>query len=82
MKVLRGTFGAPENGNRFSIKQTATDLVRGLKITGHSTREMFLRYDPVDTSDTRKAVFFEQMGGFLKSVEQNVDQAPLKQIEG
>jgi len=27
-----------------------------MKITGHSTREMFLRYDTVDDGDTRKAV--------------------------
>jgi integrase len=35
-----------------------------MKITGHSTREMFLRYDTIDDADTRKAV------------DQNVDQAP------
>jgi len=46
-----------------------------MKITGHSTREMFLRYDTVDEADKRKAV--DQMEGFLKSVDQNVDQAPL-----
>ncbi|MCX5827109.1 MAG: site-specific integrase [Deltaproteobacteria bacterium] len=51
-----------------------------MKITGHSTREMFLRYDTVDSQDTRKAV--DQMEGFLKSVDQNVDQAPLKATEG
>jgi integrase len=45
-----------------------------MKITGHSTREMFLRYDTVDDGDTRKAV--DQFEGFLKSVDQNVDQAP------
>lgn len=45
-----------------------------MKITGHSTREMFLRYDTVDATDIRKAV--DQMEGFLKSVDQNVDQAP------
>ncbi|HOG08802.1 MAG: tyrosine-type recombinase/integrase [Syntrophales bacterium] len=45
-----------------------------MKITGHSTREMFLWYDTVDASDTKKAV--DQMEGFLKSVDQNVDQAP------
>ena len=45
-----------------------------MKITGHSTREMFLRYDTVDEADKRKAV--DQMEGFLKSVDQNVDQAP------
>ncbi|MEE9913203.1 MAG: site-specific integrase [Deltaproteobacteria bacterium] len=51
-----------------------------MKITGHSTREMFLRYDTVDSNDTRKAV--DQMEGFLKSVDQNVDQAPSKAKEG
>lgn len=51
-----------------------------MKITGHSTREMFLRYDTVDNNDARKAV--EQMDGFLKSVDQNVDQVPSKVKEG
>ncbi|MCG6538087.1 MAG: site-specific integrase, partial [Syntrophales bacterium LBB04] len=51
-----------------------------MNITGHSTREMFLRYDSVDATDTRKAV--DQMEGFLKSVDQNVDQAPLQRKEG
>ncbi len=51
-----------------------------MKITGHSTREMFLRYDTVDEVDTRKAV--DQMEGFLKSVDQNVDQVPSKVKEG
>jgi integrase len=51
-----------------------------MKITGHSTREMFLRYDTVDVADTRKAV--DQMEGFLKSVDQNVDQAPSEAKEG
>jgi len=51
-----------------------------MKITGHSTREMFLRYDTVDSQDTRKAV--DQMEGFLKSVDQTVDQAPSEAKEG
>jgi len=51
-----------------------------MKITGHSTREMFLRYDTVDAEDTRKAV--DRMEGFLKSVDQNVDQTALKRKEG
>jgi integrase len=51
-----------------------------MKITGHSTREMFLRYDTVDSLDTRKAI--DQMEGFLKSVDQNVDQVPSKVKEG
>ncbi|MCX5842169.1 MAG: tyrosine-type recombinase/integrase [Deltaproteobacteria bacterium] len=45
-----------------------------MKITGHSTREMFLRYDTVDATDTQKAV--DQMEAHLKSVDQTVDQAP------
>jgi hypothetical protein len=51
-----------------------------MKITGHSTREMFLRYDTVDATDTRKAV--DQMEGFLKSVDLTVDQVPLTVKEG
>jgi hypothetical protein len=39
-----------------------------------------LRYDTVDSQDTRKAV--DPMEGFLKSVDQNVDQAPSKVKEG
>ncbi|MGZ3647929.1 MAG: tyrosine-type recombinase/integrase, partial [Syntrophales bacterium] len=45
-----------------------------MKITGHATTEMFLRYNTVDEQDTRKAI--DQMGEFLKSVDQNVDQVP------
>jgi len=41
-----------------------------MKITGHSTREMFLGYDTVDAMDTRKA--FDEMQGFLISVDRNV----------
>ncbi len=35
-----------------------------MKITGHSTREMFDRYDTIDKDDTRKAV--KQLEGFLQ----------------
>lgn len=44
-----------------------------MKITGHSTNEMFERYNTVDEDDIRQAV--DQMEGYLKSVDQNVDQA-------
>jgi len=43
-------------------------------ITGHSTREMFDRYNTIDSIDKRQAV--DQMQAFLASVDQNVDQAP------
>jgi hypothetical protein len=43
-------------------------------------KEMFLRYDSVDATDTWKAV--DPMEGFLKCVDQTVDQTPLKVKEG
>ena len=42
-----------------------------MAITGHSTREMFDRYNTVDMADTRKAV--DQLEVFFQSVDQNVD---------
>ena len=44
-----------------------------MEITGHATREMFDRYNRVDVEDTQEAV--SQMGYFLQSLDQNVDQA-------
>lgn len=43
-----------------------------MNITGHSTREMFDRYNTVDVEDTRKAI--NQMEVFLQSSDQNNDQ--------
>ena len=43
-----------------------------MEITGHSTREMFDRYDTIDIEDTRQAI--GKMQNFL-SADQNVDQA-------
>lgn len=45
-----------------------------MKITGHSTREMFDRYNTVDAEDARRAI--DQMQGYFASVDQNesVDQ--------
>lgn len=43
-----------------------------MEITGHSTREMFDRYNRIDEDDTRKAV--EQFQGFIANVDQTVDQ--------
>jgi len=45
-----------------------------MKITGHSTREMFDRYNTIDNEDTRQAV--EKLGSFLQDVRQNVRYAP------
>jgi integrase len=43
-----------------------------MSITGHSTREMFDRYNTIDEEDTRLAM--SKFQGLVKSVDQNVDQ--------
>jgi len=48
-----------------------------MSITGHSTREMFDRYNTIDEEDTRLAL--TKFQGLLKSVDQNVDQVGLQQ---
>src|SRR5208337_5088380 len=48
-----------------------------MEITGHSTREMFDRYNTVDHDDRRQAV--DQMSRYLASVDQTVDQEPKNQ---
>jgi hypothetical protein len=47
-----------------------------MRITGHSTREMFDRYNTIDESDTRRAV--AQMVNFIESVDHSVDQGTKK----
>jgi integrase len=47
-----------------------------MRVTGHSTREMFDRYNTIDESDTRQAV--AQMVDFVQSVDHFVDQGTKK----
>jgi integrase len=47
-----------------------------MRVTGHSTREMFDRYNTIDESDTRRAV--AQMVSFIQSVDHSVDQGTKK----
>lgn len=44
-----------------------------MEITGHSTREMFDRYNTIDEEDTKKAI--NQLQDYLSNVDQTVDQA-------
>jgi len=44
-----------------------------MKITGHSSEEMFNRYNTVDAEDARQAV--DQLQAYLANVDQTVDQA-------
>lgn len=43
-----------------------------MKITGHSTREMFDRYNTVDAEDARQAI--NKMQNYFANVDQSVDQ--------
>ena len=48
-----------------------------MSITGHSTREMFDRYNTIDTEDAKQAI--NQFGKYLsQGLDQNVDQVELK----
>ncbi len=44
-----------------------------MKITGHSTRQMFDRYNTVDMEDARQAA--GKLQGYFQNVDQSVDQA-------
>ncbi len=43
-----------------------------MKITGHSTDEMFRRYDSIDADDAHQAI--DQYGAFLRNLDQTLDQ--------
>jgi hypothetical protein len=62
-KISFAALGKPEEP--FNTP-SATPIFFDMKIMGHSSREMFLRYDTVDAVYT------------LKAADQNVDQAPSK----
>ncbi|MFC1824496.1 integrase [Thermodesulfobacteriota bacterium] len=62
---LRHTFNT--NMRKAGIQESVI-----MAITGHSTREMFDRYNTIDEEDTRKAV--DQLQGYFRNVDQTVDQ--------
>ena len=67
---------------RFSTNMRKSGVPKSviMDITGHSTREMFLRYDTVDGIDTKNAA--DQMEGFLKSAFPNVGHVPSNEKRG
>jgi integrase len=62
---LRHTFNT--NMRKSGVQESVI-----MEVTGHSTREMFDRYNTIDEDDTRKAV--DQMTTFLKNVDHSIDQ--------
>ncbi len=67
---LRHTF------NTYMRKSGVAESVI-MKITGHSTREMFDRYNTIDVDDAHKAI--DQYGAFLRNLDQTLDQEALDQ---
>ena len=63
---LRHTFNT--NMRKAGVQESVI-----MEVTGHSTREMFDRYNSIDEDDTRQAV--DQMTAFLNSVDHPVDHA-------
>ena len=63
---LRHTFNT--NMRKAGVQESVI-----MEVTGHSTREMFDRYNSIDEDDTQKAV--DQLTTFLNSVDHPVDQA-------
>ncbi len=47
-----------------------------MEITGHSTREMFDRYNTIDHDDRREAI--NRYGVFLRNIDQTIDQEAIK----
>jgi len=62
---LRHTFNT--NMRKAGVQESVI-----MEITGHSTREMFDRYNTIDQDDTRKAM--KQLEVFFQFVDQTVDQ--------
>ena len=62
---LRHTFNT-------NMRKAGVDKSVIMKITGHSSEEMFNRYNTVDAEDARQAV--DQLQVYLANVDQNVDQ--------
>lgn len=48
-----------------------------MAITGHSTREMFDRYNTIDEQDARNAV--DQLAGYFQKIDQSLDQGQISQ---
>jgi integrase len=62
---LRHTF-------KTNMRKAGTPESVIMKITGHSTREMFDRYNTIDRDDTRAAI--DQLEGYLLNGDHGVDQ--------
>jgi integrase len=65
-RFVKGGFIFHDLRHTFNTNMRKAGIAEGviMKITGHSTREMFDRYDTIDEDDTKKAV--KQFEGFLQ----------------
>jgi len=63
---LRHTFNT-------NMRKAGVDKSIIMKIAGHSSEEMFNRYNTVDAEDARQAV--DQLQAYFANVDQTLDQA-------
>lgn len=70
-RFLKGGFVFHDLRHTFNTNMRKAGVPESviMNITGHSTREMFDRYNSVDSDDTRQAV--DQLGGYLQKCLQS-----------
>lgn len=76
-RFKKGGFIFHDSRHTFNtnMRKAGVDQSVIMDITGHSTNEMFQRYNTVDDDDKKKAM--NKMGLYLESVDQNVDHEPI-----
>jgi predicted esterase len=62
----------PQMVHQHEHEESPRGTIRHYEDYGHPANKMFERYNAVDEDDIRLAV--DRMEGYLKSVDQNVDQ--------
>ena len=77
-RFAKGGFVLHDMRHTFNTNMRKAGVAQSviMKITGHSTSEMFERYNTVDDSDIRQAA--ARLDHFMRSVDQNVDQNPIQ----
>jgi len=73
-RFAKGGFVLHDMRHTFNTNMRKAGVAQSviMKITGHSTSEMFERYNTVDDSDIRQAA--ARLDNFMRTVDQNVDQ--------
>ncbi|MCP4576985.1 MAG: tyrosine-type recombinase/integrase [Deltaproteobacteria bacterium] len=81
-RSVKGGFTFHDLRHTFNTNMRKADVPESviMEITGHSSREMFDRYNTVDEEDKKKAV--DSLRGYFASVDHSVDQGEENGGEG